>query len=87
MNYLLIKDRLIPEGSRKTILVLHQPAPLDLNVMNFTTSLRAMITEGCGGVSGKRKKIWEIVREKKDEKKNGVHVQDWQQGCGYIWHD
>lgn len=87
MNYLLIKDRLIPEGSWKTILVLHQPAPLDLNVMNFTTSLRAMITEGCGGVSGKRKKIWEIVREKKDEKKNGVHVQDWQQGCGYIWHD
>lgn len=41
----LIKDRQIPAGARETILVLHHPAPLDLNVMNFTTLLRAMITD------------------------------------------
>lgn len=35
----LIKDRQIPAGTRETILVLHHPAPLDLNVMNFTTPL------------------------------------------------
>lgn len=59
----LIKDRQIPAGTRETILVLHHPAPLDLNVMNFTTPLQAMITEeeGGGGVAGGKKKL-EIER-------------------------
>lgn len=35
--------------SRETILVLHHPAPADLNVMNFTTPLQAVITEEEGG--------------------------------------
>lgn len=39
---LLIKD------GRETILVLHHPAPADLNVMNFTTPLPAMMAKGGG---------------------------------------
>lgn len=71
----LIKDRQIPAGTWETILVLHHPAPLDLNVMNFTTPLQAMITEGegGGGVAGK-KKNWEIERRETEKNRKRVCV-------------
>lgn len=66
----LIKDRQIPAGTRETILVLHHPAPPDLSVMNFTTPLRATITEEAEGGRGFTvKNIWEIERRETEEKR------------------
>lgn len=72
MYNLLIKDRQIPAGTRETILVLHHPAPLDLNVMNFTTPLQAMITEAEGGGGRRKKKFREMERREAEEKKKRV---------------